>query len=93
MQIDSLLVNAVSQILKGGEAPEVTDVIPELGPQHSGRVNLGQPKEAEKRVRERLNELRREDVAELKAKYEEVEAEMAEERKIAKAGEFNLKAS
>ena len=91
MQIDSLLVGAVAQILKG-ETPSVQEVIPEIVGEHSGDVRLGQPKEAEKRVRARLAELRKEDLVELQERYAEVEAEMNAEKEVAKAGEFNLRA-
>lgn len=88
------LIDSVLSVMAGKdvEVPEVADTIPELGPEHSGTVALGKPQEAEKRVRARLGELRKQDLAELKAKVADVEAQIKAEKEIAEAGDFNLKA-
>ena len=87
--MDNLLSSAVQHIL--GKDPEpVSEIIPELSG-HSGQVALGKPGEAQKRVRERLAELRKEDQAELHAEADELKAEIATEKETAAKGNFDLK--
>ena len=87
--MDNLLAGAVQHILGKGPEP-VSEIIPELS-NHSGQVALGKPGDAQKRVRARMGELRREAQAELNAKADELRAEIKAEKETAAKGDFDLK--
>lgn len=88
--MDNLLTNAVEMILGNGstvEAPHESE-LPES--KHLDTIQLEKPGDALIAVRKRLNELREQDQAELKAKKAKLQEELAEERRIAELGHFDL---
>ena len=88
--MDNLLTSAVEMILGNNgivEAPHESE-LPEA--KHFDTIQLDKPGDALKAVRKRLNELREQDQAELKAKKAKLQEELAEERRIAELGHFDL---
>ena len=90
MSMESLLINTVTEMFGGGRVEGTTESeLPIGAPSH---VHLSKPGEAMKAVRARLAELKKAEQQELMDRAEELRKEIAEEKEIAAAGDFNLKA-
>ena len=85
--MEALLSKVLETVGIGDNADEGPEA---LLPEMSDTVRLPPPSEAMKETRRRLAEIEKEELADLREQLKAVNDEIAEERKVVEAGDFNL---